>query len=310
MIIEQEGVVGHQVVGHQSVTASKERSKATVGKGTEGTAVFIGKASFRMMPIAQNDASVGPDNRLATPEMTEAAAREAAWFEQGDENVVLPPPITGGSEIWAERVPSDMPRDNGQYFGGRRSMPLWTIGAALLAGVTITLSAQAVMKRPGRFAVSAKMTSGLASQPASVRPSTTPAATLGTPMLAPTLAAPSKTAQTPIKPTVVPTTIVWAVNAPRPSRPLSREPSVDHPRQVHAPRATPPATPTGAKRTATAAWVDPFAADDDRPETSVIEGPRKSAGHGTPQKKVASTPPPARRAGRVGPSTWVDPFAE
>jgi hypothetical protein len=248
--------------------------------------------------VARSDLSIEQGTGVATGESTATSALDAAWSDQGDEQVVLSPPETDvPSESRFDRSAS-LHRDGGKWVDRHRPFPLWTIAAALMAGITITLSAQAVMKRPGRFPIPAKLADSTVA--ASVGATVTAAAT------APNAALPvPASAPRPVSPTVVPSTIIWAVNAQPPPRQIARTAAIDRPRQARAAQTTP-----ATRRARTVTWVDPFAEGN---EPSVTSGPATSHKAARPVTQALNRPgstTPERKPGRGGTGVWVDPFAE
>ncbi len=302
MIIERGRVVGLRNGEASVVTAS----------APEGTAVFIGRASFRMIPVAQgdgviarndvsNDVSIEQGAGVATGSSTATSALDAAWFDQGDEKVVLSPPETSVPSESAFEEAANPPWDGSRWVDRHRSLPLWTIAAALLAGVTITLSAQAVMKRPGRFAIPTKLAEATVGAPA--RATVSAAATATQVPNAGLLLPP--TAPRAMSPTVVPSTVIWAVNAQPTPRPISRGSSIDRPRQARAVK-----TPAATMRARTVTWVDPFAEGNEPSVTSATGTSDKSGGPATTARKRPGSAAADRKAGNRTTGVWVDPFAE
>jgi hypothetical protein len=270
----------------------ERNSEAQVGNvgGAVGTAVFIGKASFRMTSIDQidqNDALLVRETGAVLAQGAETSASDIEWFSRGEESVVLSPP---------EAIPHHVPDVDGytesvgydaRPGGRRRPMPLWSLAAALVLGATVTLSAQAVMRRPGR---SAPAPEALA---VAAPPHVTP------PPAMPTTMAMAMPTATP--PTVVPSTAIWTVNSGREPNHFPRPVAGEHPRPARVMRRTPvvasPARPDPG------AWIDPFATVDEAqpaPGAAVRATTLKSPGAGATAVSLKRAP-----AGN-----WVDPFAE
>ena len=276
----------------------ERNSEAQVGNigGAAGTSVFIGKASFRMTPIdqgdqmQQNDALLVRETGTLLSQGAETSASDIEWFSRGEESVVLSPP---------ESIPHHLP-DVGAYteslgydarpVGHRRSMPLWSLAAALILGATVTLSAQAVMRRPGRSATAPK---ALAVVPP---PHVTPPPAIAVAMA------------TATPPTVVPSTAIWTVNSEREPTHFPRPATGEHPRPAHVMRKVP--VVASPARPHPGAWIDPFAAvDEAQPASDETKVPGAAVRETTPRKSP-SAGATAAILKRAPAGKWVDPFAE
>jgi hypothetical protein len=246
--------------GMTAVTAPSRTSRS------ESTAVFIGRASFQMIPALHAGRQiraavpVEPTGMVVTPPLATIVVEDA----------MTPPPVVDaqGAPMLLQAAPSGMvlrlfsPSEvtepiqvharSARARGPITARALRTVVVALIAGATITLSAEAVMRWPATVEA-----------PKVAAPSARPQLG-GAPVvpMAPTevvLAAPP-----PIVPTVVASTA--PVAPAEPAAPAVRRPSPQRGRQRL--RATPShaglslaieETAHGTRTTATAAWVDPFA---------------------------------------------------
>jgi hypothetical protein len=277
---------------------------AGMGRRTEGTAVFLGRSSFRMIPARED--RVASQQERSHVEATAQVGTSHPFVdvepkEKDEESVVLSPPHTvgrdkpgavRGSLAKVVSAPDGVRSTETIKFGGasregprsqRRAVPLWAVAAALLLGASVTLSAQAVMRGPGQFATaiatipatSAPQATAIA--PAVVLAPVVPVAVVPAPLVALSTA-------TLLSQHVAPTNL-----APR------RTAAVERIHQARAAHAATRSTYTAAARPTQRGpvkWVDPFVA---RPTTRV-SGPTVAA----------SDPAVAKTGGR---NTWVDPFA-
>jgi hypothetical protein len=155
------------------------------------SAVFIGRASFRMSPVNQVEdhpeplpdallmnrpvsgntgsrimarprpsttvrsmahQTTGDDTHGNLGQMAAASSVDLDWFNRGEDNLVLTPPRAGVDAAYDLLADDEFPRERGRS----RSAPVWTLVAALAVGATITLSAQAVLRHPERMVDSVK----------------------------------------------------------------------------------------------------------------------------------------------------------
>jgi hypothetical protein len=274
-------------------THTEPRARGRNGGGesrTESTAVFLGRASFRMIPgprVLQDPQSYEHhqpwdlESSSATPRDWNIEAEETVILSQADAD-----PHTQASP-WSEDareiacdVTYEWPSPQ------RRSLPFWAIAAALLVGATLTFSANAMMRRPARQVTASK-----------------PAAAVSRAIAAPKTVRP----RTPIAPAIVPPTMA----SPPIVVPVLTSLPEENDRAAHAsPRREP------AKRVRKRGhYNDPF---DNKPVTraATVAAP---AGKVMPASETTETiPAPAIAAPETAPepavkpvpkTTWVDPFA-
>jgi hypothetical protein len=282
---------------------------------TEGTAVFIGRASFHMVPAGHAArGSEAPDEAAASEAADQAATDEAAASAPA-----LPAtPRRGGIELEDAMTPLPMqmqmavptmradaharlktsggipagavmtlfstgdvtePIQAGRPRAVRLRRPLVTgrtvrtILLALCAGATITLSAEAVMRRPARIATVRTLAAGTPPQVAVAPPVAAPAPlpVAATVVASTATAPPPETAPAAIDPV--------SARAPAPARGLHKRSRLRPAPTIPRPSAI--ATAGTAKTFAT--WVDPFVASEATGATAATK--------------------------RSGPAAWVDPFA-
>lgn len=257
---------------------------------TEGTVVFIGRASFQMVPAVYATRDAADAVQAETPVLVTPAPTVVLVGGGITPGPIVQEPVPQAEAAAPSKTADAVPagavmrlfsaadvtepiqarpraaRSRRRLINGRtvRSVLL-----ALVTGATITLSAEAVMRRP---------------------PATATLPTLA-PVAPPPAAAAPVAAPTPSVATVVAST----VNAPRPEPTLSATESASAPVPARATHKRSRVRPvpvtrrlaavtatTGAKTLAT--WVDPFAPPEANP--TVVPAPNRAAG-----------------------AAWVDPFA-
>lgn len=251
---------------------------------TESTAVFVGRASFQMIPAmhaarasaarAEAPVAVTPGPAVVllggatltpAPVVQAPAARPEAPARLSTSNGI---PAGAVRLFSAADVTEPIPARPRAIRSRRRLINVRTVRTVLLAlcaGATITLSAEAVMRRPAKIE------------------SLRTLATAGRTSVAPATVAPEVAAAVPAARAA--TVVASTANSPRPESMLAasetRPPSarVAQKRSRHR-RSSASATPTTVKTFAT--WVDPFAAPE--ATASVAAAPKKAA------------------------AAWVDPF--
>ncbi|MEP6654403.1 MAG: hypothetical protein ABJA82_13665 [Myxococcales bacterium] len=294
------------VQGGRSMEASQRQLR-------EGAAVFVGRASFRMLPGPVEAASEYNPSVGGTPTPLPAVPQER-WFAPSEHVVLSPPESLSGTTSFGQ----GQGQGQGQGFEGtldverksphRRSTPLWAVAAAIIVGATATLSAQAVMRRPARLLSSmshatAPTNSG-GGQPVPARPTSgdvisapAPAAMAGTPTVVPSTA--------PVAPSAAPADaapilkMVVTSERPRPARALG------HP----VGRATVERRPIGGVApSATDTWIDPFV--DEPARLKQMPAAKSGRGAGTARATRSGKIPADFTTARSSekPTAWVDPF--
>lgn len=255
-------------------TMHKENHAATTGRetggrrATGGTAVFVGKTSFRMIPETQRR----PDDQ--TQSMAEATpAPSTHGLDATEERVVLAPP--GGAALTETARIADIVAQIAHSSEGplRRAVPIWIVAAALIGGASITLSAQAVMRRPTRTTTATNPapapTAATAMPPLLRRPS---------PIVAPSTLSP-------------PEEVLLPEPRPTTTRVLQSVTTDEGPRLGRNKRKTAHPSPgsRGRKRSSAVKWVDPFATSG----PAMLGATTAKTGSATISTKTR----------------WVDPFA-
>ncbi len=271
-------------------TDNQRATRGRTGDGrrmTEGTAVFLGRNSFRMIPGRH------PTQDFQTPSAPSAIPVTDGNGFAAEENVVLSPPVSI-SRADTARITDVLPEIARPFQAPhRRAVPVWLVAIALVLGATITLSAQAVMRRSG--------------QPTTVDAPGSDSATSAASTAATTVvtAATTKPRPTQAVPIVAPSTLVSPTGTPsldtRPATTLVRRSAATHERPrrarharstVHTPvvsRATKHAPTPKSVDKSVDRWVDPFAAKG--PTTGAATHATKSV------SKISAK------------TAWVDPFA-
>lgn len=290
----------------------------------EGAAVFVGRASFRMLPGPVEAESDHNPSAGSTPTPLPAVPQER-WFAPSEQVVLSPPesltcdnPMKTQMAAQGTASLAATARSFGRGFEGtldaerksphRRSTPLWAVAAAIIVGATATLSAQAVMRRPARLLSSmshatAPTNSG-GGQPVPARPTSgdvisapAPAAMAGTPTVVPSTA--------PVAPSAAPADaapilkMVVTSERPRPARALG------HP----VGRATVERRPIGGVApSATDTWIDPFV--DEPARLKQMPAAKSGRGAGTARATRSGKIPADFTTARSSekPTAWVDPF--
>lgn len=320
---------------------------------TESTAVFVGRASFQMVPAGRPRPDVGADEARhevvaalraeAQVLRSESEAREAAAAAATVASGQVTPLVVGVSTgeqtpVIEERAGRNEPasdrrgvvlqllptvevtepidarartRSGSTGRAHRSGMSVRTVVVALLAGASLTLTAQAVVRRP---AAETKMkdAAGLAVAPAAVERKVGALAPVAP---APEMAAPvAVVAEAPVAfvPTVVASTLTApAANdeadgdvaaAPR-KRLHARAASTSRPKAAASARAQRSTTDaTSALPASGSTWIDPFVTPSPG-DLTVAARPSASAGQPKAGKAKASTR-------SVAAAEWVDPFVE
>jgi hypothetical protein len=287
--------------------------KASRTSRTESTAVFVGRASFQMIPAhttVLGDESTGAEvqrpHRTAADEArreivealraearalrAESEARVAAAAAAVTTLTATPAPgptlFTRDDVIEVDEVPSveAAPERRGVVLQllpqvdvtepinararasgrTRRGMSGRTIVLALIAGASITLSAQAVIRRPDAVRTVATSSSAPATEPAAAptaaNTDVTPPVAVAAPPFVPTVVASTATAAQTEEPAPAPA-------LPSRKRVRARAVATAHPAHAKVAKVAaksksawvdPFAGPTAAKPSATT-WIDPFA---------------------------------------------------
>ena len=328
-------------------------------RSSEGSAVFIGRASFRMSPVNQVEDHPEPlpeallMTRPATGNtgsrtmarakagtMTGTMVRSVAhqsladdthgdggqtggassfdldWFNRGEDNLVLTPPRAGADAAYDLLADDEFPREGSRG----RSAPVWTLLAALVVGATVTLSAQAVLRRPERE----RMVDSVKQLVNSTQRTSETVMTGAIPSQAETSPAPSLSFA-PSKPSpaaVGPAPPSGAVAAAAP--PASLAPPAPALDSAYAPRPSarvavaPASAPTPATAPTVVLSTALWAATEPRPpvRTSVPapgeHSSRARLARTAPARAAAVTPPTAaarRSGGDAWHGAWIDPFA-
>jgi hypothetical protein len=198
----------------------------------------------------------------------------------------------------------------------RRSTPLWVISAAVIVGATATLSAQAVIRRPGRLVSRVTHSSASANrgggQPLSGRPTSgdvisaaAPVFMAATPTVVPS-PAPVAPSAAPVAPSAASADratvrkMVVTSERPRPVRALG---------QSEGRMTTQPRSSTGTPGLSNDAWVDPFVDEPAGLKQNVAPKHARSGTRVTTSRKTLAKSRRASSTSKVEKAAaWVDPF--
>ncbi|MEO8215299.1 MAG: hypothetical protein ABI560_19015 [Myxococcales bacterium] len=305
--------------GGRSMEASQRQLR-------ERAAVFVGRASFRMLPGPVEAESEYNPSAGSTPTPLPAVPQER-WFAPS-ERVVLSPPE---SLAWDNPMKTQTAAQGtaslaatatsfGRGFEGtldaerksphRRATPLGVIAAAIIVGATATLSAQAVMHRPARPLLSLNHATALVNsgggQPVPARSTSGDVISATATATAPLAATPTVVLSTaPVAPSAAPAD---------PATILKMVATSERPRPARAP-GHPVARETnergyigGAARSAAESWIDPFVDEPAGLKQNLAARNGRAARATRRGKTPERFPTTSSTAQGQTTAAWVDPF--